>query len=306
MAKPDPKSKPRRAPAPVAAGLAVQLDGAKSIADVSALLGPSTEVEVLQLVGPADDAVLVADGVQHATRKISDDAYRVIVRAHGWFNDPQVAEDDKRAVRYAPDNLRVLAWAAAHDAALSEVLRPARNQSANGQGDAEMKSAHAVLARARATREQLADALLAAVGPRSAEAARVNAARRPGIPGAVDVSLAELVGIGRGLIASKDPGVRARVRSRNVDGAWLDACAALANEAAAARKIVEQPGALAVTQTQLDRWDGIVLTLLDGLTRAFNRANAVNVHVPRLAYVALRQRRRSTAENGVTKVPVPH
>lgn len=146
------------------------------------------------------------------------------------------------------------------------------------------------LTAARARREQLADTLLKIVGQGSALAGRITAARRPDDALEVDESLKDLVAVGRQLLASKDAAVQTRRTHWKLDAAWLDACESLATRARGHRAVVQKPGALAPTQKQLDAWDGVVLRLLADVVGAFNRANAVNPEVPRVAYVSLRAR----------------
>jgi hypothetical protein len=259
------------------------------LAALSAALGPATESEARALAPAKSDAALIKLGNTVATPRVDDDALRLLRGAATFFATAPAAA--RARVNLSPDFLRVAAWSAlqGHDAWTAIATRTA--QAGTTDATRAVQAAEK-LARSRALRDQLAE-VIAQVGGTSAWQVKVTAAVRPaaaGMPEArADVALAALAAFGRTLLASTKSDVRQRAALYALTAAQLDEAEAVAAQTAAVAGKAKNPKSVA-KQADVDRWDGLNLTLLERVTRAFGRASAVDPTVPALGFVSLRSR----------------
>ncbi|MDO9018054.1 MAG: hypothetical protein Q7V43_14155 [Myxococcales bacterium] len=259
------------------------------LAALSAALGPATEAEARALAPSKSDAALIKLGNTVATPRIDADALRLLRSAASFFATAPAAS--RARVNLSPDFIRVAAWSAlqGHEAWTAIATRTA----AAGTTDATRATQSMErLAHARALRDQLAE-VVAQVGGTSAWQVKVTAAVRPGATGMpearADVALAALAALGRTLLASKSPDVRQRAALYALGPAQLDEAEKVAAATAAVAGRAKSPRSVAKRAT-VDRWDGLNLTILERVTRAFGRASAVDATIPALDFVSLRSR----------------
>lgn len=259
------------------------------LAALSAALGPATEAEARALASAKSDAALIKLGNTVATPRIDDDALRLLRGAAAFFVSGPAAA--RARVNLSPEFLRVAAWSAlqGHEAWVAVATRAA--QAGTTDATRAVQAAQK-LARARALRDQLAE-VLAQVGGTPSWQVKVHAAVRPaaaGMPEArADVALAALANLGRTLLASKNADVRQRIAFYALKSAQLDEAESVAADTAVTAGKAKNPKSLA-KRAEVDRWDGLNITLLERVTRAFGRAHAVDPTVPALGFVSLRSR----------------
>lgn len=259
------------------------------IDELRAQTGEATQSELTLLVGDVDHALTEA-GRTVATPRLTDDVVRVGTVAHGFFTTAPAVLREK--VKLAPDVLRVLVWAASegHRAwRTQQTARAARRQTRATKGYA----AAPTFEKARQERDQLAESLRGVAAGNDATLQRIAAALAPSASGHVETgpgqSLRSLVDIGRAFVASGEAPVRARCKLFGLTGAWLDACARVAEDALAAERAQTAPVAKEDdAQYVVDRWDGAGLLLIERVVRAFAEGNKRDPAVPKLQYVSLR------------------
>jgi len=296
--KPAKKTRPatRSTPKPTRAEQAVVLaapapaESAYSLEHNLARTGPSNDMEVAALVEGFTDQELGEVGVQVDTSRIDTDSARIVGTALDYV--ARATPEQKLALRGVTTALlRACAWCAVqgHDAYLAlhsdtvavRTTRQAR-QAATGS----------IRARARAAHLQLAEALRAIAAGDRALLARIDEAANQtnsadGLPGAI----ISLVSIGRTILQKPSASMKVRLAGgeAGLTEEWFDDCEDLAREYKAAGIVAESPlPRPAVTQAEVDRWDGINLVLLRRLVRVFEAAHAVDNTVPRLSPIALR------------------
>lgn len=276
-----------------------------SLAALSAALGPATRAEARALAPARTDAALVKLGNTVATPRVDDDALRLLRGGAAFFAAASPAA--RARVNLSPEFLRVAAWSAlqGHNAWTAIATRTAQAGTTDATRAAQVTE-H--LARARALRDQLAE-VIAQVGGTSTWQLKVNAAVRPaatGLPEArADVALASLVALGNAQLASKKADVRQRVALYALTSAQLDEAEAVATQTAAVAGRAKNPKTLA-KRAEVDLWDGLNVTILERVTRAFGRASAVDPMVPALGFVSLRSRvngKGKTDPAGAPKAP---
>jgi len=258
--------------------------------DLYARTGPSTLDEVSAFVHGMTDEALVQLGARVATSRIETDVARLLgVALDAWQPAHGTRSAAIRGVSTAL--LRACVWSCVQAReAYVEMHDDLRRIKTARRGTS--KGATSVRGRARAAHAHLLQVLESLVAGHPDLEAQVEAAgrvgdRADGYAGSIDA----LVAVGRRILAKPTAAIEARLADgeAGVSEDWLDGCAELAAEL---RKLgVESEGALArpaVSQTDVDLWDGRAITLLRRIIGLYEAAHAVDPTVPRLVPIALR------------------
>lgn len=255
-----------------------------------AQLGPASETEIIQAVGPTTDAALIEWGRSVDTARITDDVQRLGTQATDFFT---TAPKHVRAhVRLTDDYVRLVVGSAyAGDQAWRALRRDkAQARTARSTSSLVAKKSHD---EARVRRDQLATALRGVAAGDAVTLEQVRAAVQPAAEGQVETgpgrALDDLVILARAQLKSEDPGVRARCDLHRVDPAWLDECAARASASLAAERAESVSTANdSARQARIDLWDGRCLTLVERLVAAFAEGHKACPEVPVLRVKSLR------------------
>jgi hypothetical protein len=257
--------------------------------NVVARLGAANEAEVLRVVQiPAEE--LIEIGATVATDRIGLDSARLFGFAADFLAGA-TKEQKAALLGVTPDFLRIGAWAAHRDLELWKQRRAQLAEAAGSKKVAEA-GADALRRRARGRREQLRAALLLASGGTARRRAEVmNAYGTLGERGeALGESLRSLSQLARAYLSSRDPDVKNRALAAGLTLALLNETAALAMQADSEREDASAPRAAGATvpQRDVDRWDGLSLTLLSHLIDLFEAAHLADPSIPKLQPISLR------------------
>lgn len=257
--------------------------------NVVARLGAANEAEVLRVLQiPADE--LIEIGATVATDRIGTDSARLFGFAADFLAGA-TKEQKAALLGVTPDFLRIGAWAAHRDLELWKQRRAQLAEQAGTKKAAEA-GAEAIRRRARGRREQLRAALLLASGGTARRRAEVmNAYGTLGERGeALGESLRSLSQLARAYLSSRDPEVKNRAVAAGLSLALLNETAALAMQADSEREDATAPRASGATvpQRDVDRWDGLSLTLLSHLIDLFEAAHLADPSIPKLQPMSLR------------------
>ncbi len=255
-------------------------------------LGASSLEEADVLLDHPPAAELAERGRTFVTTRGSDDALRIYSAAVTFFETAPAAVRAK--VPASVGLVRVGAWVALEaDRAYAE--QTARAEARRQQRDAASSRDAGARGDARAWRDQLAD-LVANVAGRDADlAARLATATAAKAPDGREnhpaASLAQVVPIARGLLASGDAGVRARRDVYGLTAALVDEAARVAAEAGAVAQEANAPKVAAEAhRTDVEVLDGMNHRLMERVIDVFAKANARDPAVPRLRFVSLQAR----------------
>jgi hypothetical protein len=257
---------------------------------VSRELGPSSEAEVIEVLGEVNDVELQHEGARVATPRVSKEAARIVRTAQAFYRTASPAV--VAALCMSPAVLRILAWSAAEGHRAWQGLQSKR-AARRGAKASHGASFDAALDAARGERDQLGDALQKVAASDTTERVKLTSAMQPAAQGETETgpgkALDTLVAIGRAYLKSGSAAVKARCALWGVTRARLDAAAVIAREARTFER-ADKVGleALAHDQGVVDRWDGINLRLVESVVSAFARARANGKPVPRMHYVHLR------------------
>jgi hypothetical protein len=252
--------------------------------------GPSSLDEVAALLYGIRDDALVRLGARVDTTRIETDVARMLGVALDAWNPPKGSRSEAlRGVSSAL--LRACVWSCVQAReAYFDMHDDLRRIKAARKGA--RKGASSVRGRARTVHAQLLQVLASVVQGNADLEAKVEAAGRIGDRGDAHAgSIDALVAIARSVVAKPSPSVRVRLAGdeAGVTEDWLDACAELAAEL---RKLGTEGGAPlvtpAVSQADVDLWDGRTITLLRRIMGLYEAANAIDPSVPRLVPIALR------------------
>jgi hypothetical protein len=255
-----------------------------------ARLGPASEEEIAQAVGPTPEADLIEWGREVDTSRITDDAQRLGTQAADFF--AKAPKSVRQCVRLTEDFVRIVVGCAyAGDQAWRALRRDkAQARTAKSTSSIQSKKCHT---EARMSRDQLAAALRGVAAGDAVTLEQVRAAVQPAAEGQVETgpgrALDDLVTVARAQIKSEDPGVRARCGLHRVDHAWLKECATQASASLAAERAEAVSTANdSARQARVDLWDGRSLTLVDSLVAAFAAGHKACREVPQLRVKSLR------------------
>ena len=254
--------------------------------------GEATEAEADALCAGTPRDKLVARGAAVATPRVAADGLRIFGRACLFFQG--APKDLVALVRLSPDVVRIGAWTALEAERRDEAGRAQRAEKrAAKSATATVAGAEEQAAGARA--DQLRVLLLNVAGDDVHTATRIKNAAQPAAEGHTETSrgrvLAALVDEGAKLLTSEAPGVVTRRALFRLDQGYLDGCAAAAERARMAARAAEAPAVQqGRSQADVDLWDGRAMVVADMVVTAFATAHAIDARVPKLAYVALRDR----------------
>lgn len=245
-----------------------------------------TESDVRSMVALTDTA-LAEIGSEVATSRIDTDCARLYGQALDFLTQASPAQRD--ALLGLTDGYLHCAIFAAHrgQALNAELLRSgAASASLQKQREtAAQLMRNAAIAR-RAQLRSVLERLSGGEATRKAEIA--GAFGRMGTPEDLADSLAALCALGRRYLKDKDPGIGARRKLIGLSEDVLTASAELATQVRTTGRAGQAVrGRSAVSQGDVDLWDGINLTLLDQIIQTFAAGNAANPTVPRLFPLAL-------------------
>ena len=267
-------------------------------------LGEATEEEVARYIEGKTDAELIDEGADVGTTRIDTDAARLYGLASDFFK--KATPEQRTAVMgISPTYLRVGAWAALQGSLQYEALGKHKRK---GGGEREQLTIAADKSRERALarRKVLRAGLTSLAAGNASLVARIDHANGT----ATDAStLAEaletLADVGQSMLDKPSKAMKARLADSGLTKELLAADRALAAEVrktgAAARGVLAGGD---VTQTTVDRWDGINLFLLGNLIDVFEAGHADDPKVPRLVPIALRRyfgRHKSVAKQPETE-----
>jgi hypothetical protein len=253
-----------------------------------ARLGEASDAEVQRLIlTPVED--LIALGATISTERIDTDSARLYGLAADFFQQATPAQK-QALLGLSADLLRIGAWSAQRGRELYKARRGELLALAGGK-QAEEAEAETVRRRAKGRREQLRAALLLCAGGVPSRRSEILTAY--GLLGerseALGESLRRLARLARSYLDSRDPNLKARAVATGLSVPLLNDTFALAGRADELRASAQaaRPAA-SVSQREVDRWDGINLTLLTHLLDVFDAGRLVDPSIPRLLPVSLR------------------
>ena len=284
-AKSAPKPAPAKTPQSNTSG--PDFDAAYTLPQLKRRSGPATVEEARGLVA-VPDAQLIAQGAEVATFRISTDSARM----YGQTLDilARLTPKAKAALLgVTPQLLRIAIFAAQH----GDELYAARNQGLALQKTRQTSrraTAATSLGRGMGRREQLRALYLSITGDDLTWRKRIGAAY--GVakePAKLAQALTGLADLGDELLGSEDAGQRERQKDSGLTTELLAEVRSLAAEIAllgtaglAARELS------AVSQAEVDLWDGLNLTLLQRIMNLVNAAHDLEPSIPRLVPLSLR------------------
>jgi hypothetical protein len=199
------------------------------------------------------------------------------------------------------DWLRIAAWAARKAELNYESLKKG---DAKGSADKELRTAKAedLLKQARSARDRLRTTLQYLAGGIPTWAQRVESAyAAPETQTPVADTLVALCDIGAEMLADKSAGMKARRDRSKLDAAAIKRYREIASAAASAvREASGVAPASAVTQADVDLWDGIAIAFFEQLVDALEQAREEDPTIPAPSIIGLRGwfRRLSRKERG--------
>ncbi|HEX2570559.1 MAG TPA: hypothetical protein VH877_13470 [Polyangia bacterium] len=277
-----------------------------TLEELVARTGPATEEEVFLLIEGYDRNELIDWGADVATSRIDTDTARDYGRALDYWQT--ASKEQKRALLGMSDKLlRIAIWAARHGQLLAQAH--ARGQSGSAAAQSERRvGATQIRKQAKARRNQLKALLLTVVAGDAELRSRVDHAYgTASTPATLGKSLQDLAALGQELLASDQPGIKAR-REGVLEAEILTETTAMATdamrkgeEAESAQQVTE------VTQGTVDLWDGINLAIYERILDIFDAGREADATIIRLSPVATRrvlgrQRRKPKSE---TEPPTP-
>ncbi|MFO0572800.1 MAG: hypothetical protein U1A78_02280 [Polyangia bacterium] len=259
-----------------------------SLAELGRLIGPATEDEVRTYVGEISAQELSEIGSKVATPRISSECARVYGQA--WdFLQRATPEHRRSLIGVSDEYVRIAVWAAfrghaehaAREGAVAAAVSDERMHKERGRTLREQATARI---------EQLYAALDLVIAGHPLYATRLDESyTRSHEPLSQAESLQRLADLGAAVRESKDPGLSARLARSGLSAELLVEIRTLARHVEQAGRGSRGARALPeVTQAEVDRWDGINLTLLRRLIYAFDAAHTLDPTVPRLPLYSLR------------------
>jgi len=265
---------------------AVAVPAAYTLEQLVARFGESSELEVFTLVA-ADRAELTAMGSEVGSGRIDADSARLYGQAGDFFAAASPVQ--KRALRgFTPNLLRIATWAARRSQTLWQQREHglAEIQARKGQ---RVQDAEQARKRALAVRDQWRALLRALSGGDPRRDSDIERAYgRAKEASELSRSLSALASLGRSYLV--DHVHAARARDSGLDTNFLAETERLAAAVPAqiATGVTAREDA-AVTQAEVDLWDGVNLLLLGCILDLFEAAHVLDPSVPRLLPLALRR-----------------
>lgn len=270
------------------------VDALFTVEQLQARYGTSSEGEILSFVGGRAKEDLVADGRRVATRRLVKEGTRIYGAAADFFDRASPAQLRELPTLTATF-LKAAISAVAHGAAL-EARFEAHTGKVNRAREVRASAADETERKAAARREVLHAALVALAGNSPGSLKALRDAYGTGASSNHGESLRDLVKVGRALLADSAPEMVARRQGTRLDEAYFQAVESLARDHdqafQAAKALASKP---AVTQGELDYWDGINLWFLDTLVAMFDAGHQADPTIPALQLISLRALLRPTA-----------
>ena len=247
----------------------------------------ATPDEVALVTGGMTPEAIRAAAEESATARMADEAYRVGDVARAFFASATPAE--LGALRTQPVVVRVMVTSAAEAASHARQGRGSSSRRRGAASSGEVQQGQ-TLQRARASRDQLAEALRGVHGGDPVMLERVRDAEQPGRVGQAEAgpghALASLAALGREALA--DGAQRARAAAWGVDSAWLDACERLASQAIEVTAAQNTPATPSLRASAEVHARGVAMILLRRVLGAFAAGHAAHLAVPSIEPLYLR------------------
>lgn len=295
-AKPAPKAAPKPAKAkaprrpPASPAATAPADTVYTLSQLLARIGKGaaqpTEAEVRQLVS-LPEPLLVDLGREVSTDRIDVDTARLYgIALDFWLR--ATPEQQAALLGFSTRYLHCAIWAAEKGQTMNQIrgrdLAVAANRQQQRAADGRTLREVAV-----ARREQLKSALLRLSGGGLVAKTEIQGAYgQMKETEQLANSLEALAQLGLRYLRDKDPGVVARraliVLPEAVLKETQELAAKIRTVGTAAEAVREQTG---ISQSELDLWDGINLTLLQNIVDAFDAGHAASPTVPRLLPLSL-------------------
>jgi hypothetical protein len=256
--------------------------------------GKATLEEVGDYVEGYTKAELIKEGAKVGTDRIDTDCARLYGKAADFFEHATPAQRAE-VVGVSPNMLRVAVTAAQHGSEVAAKLGAAKNDADTAKQE---RAARAETARDRALgqRKVLRAGLRSlAAGNKIWHAAIDTAVKTSDAASTLSGSLDALIGVGRRMLKRPTPGLAKRLEDSGLTAARLTTAATQADEVRTAGGAADAVASLGpVSQSEVDYWDGINLTLLGSFIDVFEAAHSVDPTIPRLVPIALRNYYRPT------------
>ncbi|MFO0588743.1 MAG: hypothetical protein U0441_14430 [Polyangiaceae bacterium] len=252
-------------------------------------LGPSKKEEVDHYIEGLDKDELTYEGSRVSTERIDTDAARLYGRAADFLKSATEEQQDA-LMGVSPDYVRVGVWAALQGSQAFEALQKTK-RSTGGTKEQLAIAAEKVRVQAMARRKALRSGLEALAAGDRALLARIDHANGTAKePKTLAEALSALADIGESLLHKPSPSLTVRLKNARLTKEMLEKDRALASKA---REVGEEAEGVVgsdgdqVTQSNVDRWDGINLFLLGNLIRVFEAGHAQDPEIPRLSPITL-------------------
>jgi hypothetical protein len=268
-------------------------------------LGKGSEGDLAAYIEGLTKADLVEEGAKIGTDRIDTDCARLYGMAADFF-DRATDQQLDHLMGISPDMLRAAVWAAAQGSQLAQK----RAKAAAGAGaskEERLAKAQETRAAALSHRRLLRAALLSLAAGNKTWLTAIE-----GATGTVENladSLDGLVKVGRRMLKNPSPALKARLNKSRLTLARLTEIETLAEQVRStsddAYAVVSRG---AVSQAEVDYWDGINLHLLGHFIDVFEAGHELDATIPRLLPISLRnyfrRPRRAAAPAGDGEKPV--
>lgn len=259
-----------------------------TLSEIVARLGAASEAEARQELEGFHDGDLIGFGRKIGTPRLAKE----LARNYGTFAEWQTGATAEQLALLGfvgPGWLRVAAWAGRQ----AEQRYQARE--AGQQGNAASKQVRETAAEtlevaAVRSRNRLRTMLMYLAGGLPVWVTKINTAyavSATSVP--VADSLAALASVGAEMLKDKSPGMTARLAKTALTKASLDKHK---ESAAALAKAVKAAGAVKsaspITQSEVDLWDGIAITLFEQFVEAVEDAREDDPTIPAPSIIGLR------------------
>jgi len=266
-------------------------------------LGKATEDEILVYVEGRSKAALIQEGARVGTSRIDTDCARLYGQVADFFDHASPVHR-AHVVGVTPKMLRAAVTAAEKGSELAE-KRASSTSKANADKDARATEAVSARESAMLRRKVLRSGLRAlAAGQESWLTAIETATGTADSSKKLADSLDALVGVGRRMMRRPTGALKERLHESGLSAALLDETVTLAEKLRGAGEAADAVGSKgAVSQADVDYWDGINLMLLGTFIEVFETAHEVDPTIPRLSPIALRSyfspsRKKSKKDEG--------
>jgi len=251
-------------------------------------LGPADAGALQAILAGHDEQDLVKLGSSIHTSRIVTDVARLYGEAHEFWS--QAAEQQKKKLKGFSQPLLALAVQQALSLEMLLEQRQSTGQQEGARTAVSEEEARKTSSRGITLRDQAYTALRESAGRQGTHRAELDATVGTAeTPDALATGLEGLATLlGRWLTEGGDLGLRLSLAS--LDDAYAQELSGAARDIRATSAATHRrPASNKVTQSQLDREDGVSVLLLGQIIRAFERAHDLDPTIPRLVPIATRR-----------------